>query len=134
MGFIIFGVAAVALGAFFLYAHKSRRENSESYCGTVIGMLDKMVVRSGITYKVYCPVVKYSNGSRDITAEHHNYMKSVNLNCHVGDDVLIFADPRMPKSFWFSDELTNVCYEAVAAFIAGGVLVAVGIFMAAAGI
>lgn len=134
MGFIIFGIGAVALGVFFMYVHKSRRENSESYCGTVIGMLDKMVVRSGIAYKVYCPVVKYSNGSKDIIAEHHNYIKSINLHCRVGDNVLIFADPRMPKCFWLSEELTNVCYEAVAAFIAGGALIAVGIIMAAAGI
>lgn len=133
MGFIIFGIAAFALGAFFLYAHKSRVDNCESYCGTVIGMLDKMVIRRGIAYKVYCPVVKYSNGSRDIIAEHHNYMKSINLHCREGDTVLIFADPRMPKRFWFSEEFTNVCYEAVAAFIAGGALTAVGIIMASVG-
>ncbi len=85
--------------------------------------------RGGFIRKDFCPLVKYSNGSKNIIAEHYNYMKSINLNHSKGETVLINVDPQMPKSFYFVDEETRVSYESVAAFAVGAAFIAVGIIM-----
>ncbi|MBQ8960332.1 MAG: hypothetical protein IJ071_03830 [Ruminococcus sp.] len=126
MGFIIFGLLALAAGAFLLYGHKSRRASMTEYQGTVIGVREKMQKKGYLLVKAYCPVVKYDNGKREVTADHHSYDQLLG-NFREGDLVTIFADPRLPKTFYFPEENGRACYEAVAAFIAGGALIALGI-------
>lgn len=127
--FIVVGFIAVLIGIFFCYAHKNRTENSETYHGIIIGIQEKVVCRGGIIRKDYRPLVKYSNGSKDIIAEHYNYMKLINLNHGKGETVLINVNPKMPKSFYFADEETRVSYEAIAAFAVGAAFIIVGIIM-----
>lgn len=126
LGFIIFGILALGLGAFLMYAHNSRRANMTEYQGTVIGIREKIQKRSHLLVKVYCPVVKYDNGKREVTADHHNYDQFLG-KFREGDLVTIFADPRMPKMFYFPEENGKACYEAIAAFVAGAALIIVGI-------
>ena len=126
MGFIIFGLLALAVGAALLYAHKSRRQNMKEYTGTVIGFREKMQKKGYLIVKVFCPVVKYDNGKRDITADHHSY-DQLTGGLREGDIVKIYADPRMPRAFYFPEENGKACYEAIAAFAAGGAFIVFGI-------
>ena len=96
------------------------------YSGTIIGFREKMQKKSYLLVKVYCPVVKYDNGKREITADHHRYEQFIG-DMREGDIVRIFADPRMPKTFYFPEENGRACYEAIAAFAAAAAFIIFGI-------
>lgn len=109
--------------------HKSRISGSETYYGTIIDLQEKF----GYHYRAftkYCrPVVKYSNGSKEIIAEYYKVIKFINLRHGEGETVLINVDPHMPKSFYFADEERSFSFEAIIAFAFGAVFIIFGIII-----
>lgn len=129
MAFFIFALIAVGIGLFFQKIHTDRIKDAVPYTAVVINLQEKITYRRGIAYTQYRPMVKYNNGSKDIIAEHYIAMRTINFSCQPGDTVTVFADPRLPKSFFFPEENHKLSYEALVAYIAAGLLMVCGIIM-----
>lgn len=127
--FIVVGFIAVIVGIIISYMHKSRISGAETYYGTIIDLQEKFGYRYR-TFSKYCrPLVKYSNGSKEIIAEHYEIIKFINLRHDKGETVLINVDPRMPKSFYFADEERSYSHKAIIAFVFGAVFIVSGIII-----
>lgn len=125
--FLLFGIPTLLIGLLICHVHHIEVTESESYTGKVVGMLEKTRVRRYIVYHVYCPVVSYKKDGRTVTAEHHSYEQSVNIRHHVGETVIICANPKMPKSFYFADEETRVSLGGLTVAISGGLVTMTGL-------
>ena len=109
--------------------HKSRISGSETYYGTIIDLQEKIGYHHRVLAKYCRPLVKYSNGSKEIIAEHYEVIKFINLRHDKGETVLINVDPRMPKSFYFTDEERSISFKAIIAFAFGAVFIVSGIII-----
>lgn len=134
MAFMLFVLISVGIGLFLQKCHADRIQNAIPYTAVVINLQERIAIRRGMSYTQYRPLVKYSNGSKDILAEHHSGIRAILCNCQPGDNITIFADPRMPKSFFFPEEKHKLSYGALVAFIIAGLLLLCGIIMIPAGV
>ncbi|HRR75440.1 MAG: hypothetical protein IJK31_08860 [Ruminococcus sp.] len=134
MIFMLFALIAVGIGFFLQKCHTDRIKDAQPYTAEIISLQERTRVRRGMAYTEYRPMVKYNNGSKEIIAEHYNGIRAVNCGYQQGETVTIFADKRLPKSFFFPEENHKISYEAVVAFIAAGLLVIFGIIMIPAGL
>lgn len=129
MAFFIFVMIAVGMGVFFQKCHTDRIKGAVPYTAEVISLQEKITYRRGVAYTMYRPMVRYNNGSKDIIAEHYMPMRAINFSCQPGDTLTVFADPRLPKSFFFPEGNHKLSYEALVCFIAAGLLAVCGIVM-----
>ncbi|NLT08792.1 MAG: hypothetical protein GXY08_04740 [Ruminococcus sp.] len=134
MTFMLFALIAVCIGLFLQKCHTDRIKDAQPYTAEIISLQERTRVRRGMAYTEYRPMVKYNNGSKDIIAEHYIGIRAVNCNYQQGETVTIFADKRLPKSFFFPEENHKLSYEAVVAFIAAGLLLLLGIITAPIGL
>lgn len=125
--FLLFGIPALLIGLLICHVHHIEVTESESYTGKVVGILERTRVRRYVIYKEYCPVVSYKKDGKAITAEHHSYEKSINIRHHVGETVIICANPKMPKSFYFADEETRFSLGGLTVSVCGGLVTAIGL-------
>ena len=129
--FIVVGFIVIIVGIVICYIHKSRISKSETHYGTIINLQEKFMYHYGVFTKYCRPVVKYSNGFKEIIAEHYKIIKFINLRHGEGATVLINVDPLMPKSFYFADEERNFPFEAIIAFAFGVTFIVFGIIIEA---
>lgn len=125
--FLLFGIPALLIGILVCYVHHIEITESESYTGKVVGILERTRVRRYVIYKEYCPVVSYEKDGRTVTAEHHSYLQSISIRHHVGETVIICANPKMPKSFYFADEETRFSIGGLTVAISGGLVTMIGL-------
>ena len=129
MGFIIFALIIAGVGAFFQYCQTDRTKNARPYTAEVISLQSHIKVRRGITYTVYKPLVKYSDGEKEHKAEHFCDLRPMDCPCEQGGTTTIFADPRLPKVFFFEYENRKLSLEAVVCFAAAALCLVLGLIM-----
>lgn len=120
MGFFFLGLLAVTAGFVVCRCHRETVSSSESFSGEVVSVKEKTAVRGHMIVKKYCPVVKFSINGRTQFADHRSYSQIIRYR--TGETVIICADPKMPKYFYFADEETTHS-------LAGSILIAGGVFI-----
>lgn len=120
MGFFFFGLLAVTAGFVVCRCHRETVGSSESFSGEVVSVKEKTVMRGGFIIKKYCPVVKFSINGKTQFADHRSYSQIIHHS--TGETVIICADPKMPKYFYFADEEKTHS-------LAGSILIAGGAFI-----
>ena len=121
---LIFGLGMIAMGLLISYVHHNEISNAESYSGEIIGFRDKIKTSGYVMYKVYCPVVEYKSGDKVIIADYHSYERREVFRHDVGETVIICANPKAPKSFYFADEEQRFSLLGVS-LSAGGILLSI---------
>ena len=130
MGFIVIGVIALLAGAFILYMRSERIKGCQPYIAKVINIEEKVAVSGHIIKKMYRPVVSYNGRREGERAHYHTYVDFYNLKLKIGDELTIYADPRMPGVFYFSTDVNGtVSLGAVLAFAVGALFIASGIII-----
>ncbi len=102
MGFVIFGLLAVTAGLIVCRCHRETIGSAESFSAEVVSVKEKIAVRGHTIVKKYCPVVKFSINGRTQFADHRSYSQIIHHS--IGETVIICADPKLPKYFYFADE------------------------------
>ncbi len=127
IGFTVFGLLILAFGLFVCYAKKAQLKDAETVSATITGFLEKKQRSKYVVETLFCPVAEYEKNGRKISAEHHEYFRSISLRHSKGDTVLIYVHPQMPKKFYFVDEGTGPDLKGVAISAVGAAFMILGI-------
>ncbi len=131
MGFFIFGLLAIAAGAFVCHCHREMIDSAENFTGEVVEISERIVVRFHSVTKQYRPQIKFTMKGKTYFADHHRYSQVILHD--VGETVIVCVNPRMPKYFYYADEeqqhsLPGIILIASGAFVCALSLILTALF------